>query len=102
MITHMLGAVMMAAVLITATVIPGPSALAAVETHQSSTTTTSTSTPPPPVEPVATTTTEHTEIHTTTEKPEKSHSLLGSLFIFVGNVVAFPFRLVGGVFDAIF
>jgi len=33
---------------------------------------------------------------------DKDHSLVGSLFNFVGNVVAFPFRMVGNVFDAVF
>ena len=42
----------------------------------------------------------------TTEQPEKKEeghsSILGSFFGFVGNVIAFPFRLIGSAFKAIF
>ena len=43
------------------------------------------------------TTVEHTK-----EKPKERSSLLGATFGFIGDVVAFPFRLIGGIFDAIF
>ena len=42
----------------------------------------------------------------TTEQPEQKEeghsSILGSFFGFVGNVIAFPFRLVGSALKAIF
>ena len=44
-----------------------------------------------------------TKTVTTTETTEpEHHSLVGSVFNFVGDVIAFPFRLIGGVFDAVF
>lgn len=33
---------------------------------------------------------------------DDDHGIVGGFFHFVGDVIAFPFRLVGGVFDAIF
>ena len=36
------------------------------------------------------------------DNDHEDHGLLGGFFNFVGDVIAFPFRLVGGVFDAIF
>jgi len=33
---------------------------------------------------------------------DDDHGIIGGVFHFVGDVVAFPFRLIGGVFDAIF
>ena len=50
-------------------------------------------------------TTVTTEKHQTESRPEKKeegHSLLGGFFGFLGDVIAFPFRLIGNVFDAIF
>jgi hypothetical protein len=43
-----------------------------------------------------------TTIETDTETTSHSHGLIGGFFHFLGDVVAFPFRLIGGVFDAIF
>ncbi len=48
-----------------------------------------------------TVTTETTAVEETPEIKE-DHSILGSFFHFVGNVIAFPFRLIGSAFDAIF
>lgn len=39
---------------------------------------------------------------TTTTKTEEHHGLVGGFFHFLGEVVAFPFRVIGGIFDAIF
>ena len=36
------------------------------------------------------------------EKEERHSSLVGSFFGFLGNVIAFPFRVIGGVLKAIF
>ena len=33
---------------------------------------------------------------------EEDQGILGSVFSFVGDVIAFPFRVIGGVFDSIF
>ena len=33
---------------------------------------------------------------------EEGHSVLGSFFGFLGNVIAFPFRMIGSAFKAIF
>ena len=41
----------------------------------------------------------------TTERPvrkQESPGLVGSFFGFLGNVIAFPFRVIGGVLKAIF
>jgi hypothetical protein len=45
---------------------------------------------------------ETTVITTTTEERESSPGIVGSAFGFVGAVIAFPFRVVGGVLDAVF
>jgi hypothetical protein len=54
----------------------------------------------------ATVTTTEPAVHTTTTttetEEEHPHSLLGSIFYAVGEIVALPFKLVGGLFDAIF
>ena len=47
-------------------------------------------------------TTEKTEAEVKPEKKEEGHSILGSFFGFLGNVIAFPFRMVGSAFKAIF
>ena len=39
---------------------------------------------------------------TTTETEAEPHGLIGGFFHFLGDVIAFPFRLLGGMFDAIF
>ena len=36
------------------------------------------------------------------EPAKDDSSILGSFFRFVGNVIAFPFRMIGKAFDAIF
>lgn len=43
-----------------------------------------------------------TETQVATEVKARSHGLIGGLFYFIGDVLAFPFRVIGGVFDAIF
>ena len=35
-------------------------------------------------------------------KVKEEHSIVGSLFVFIGEVVSFPFRMIGKAFDAIF
>ena len=46
---------------------------------------------------------EKTETIEPSDKKEERHSgVIGSFFGFLGNVIAFPFRLIGGVFKAIF
>ncbi len=39
---------------------------------------------------------------TTTTETKNDHSIAGGLFHFIGEVIAFPFRVIGNVFDAIF
>ena len=43
-----------------------------------------------------------TETTTETETKPQRHGLIGGLFYFIGEVVAFPFKVIGGIFDAIF
>ncbi|MDE2215264.1 MAG: hypothetical protein KGJ61_09150 [Candidatus Omnitrophica bacterium] len=38
----------------------------------------------------------------TMEVKTKPHGLIAGFFYFLGDVIAFPFRLIGGLFDAIF
>jgi hypothetical protein len=45
---------------------------------------------------------ETTVTTTTTETEESSPGIIGSAFGLVGAVIAFPFRVVGGVLDALF
>ncbi len=46
---------------------------------------------------------EKTETKDQPEKKEERHSsIVGSFFGFLGNVIAFPFRLIGSAFNAIF
>lgn len=39
---------------------------------------------------------------TTVEETPKERGLLGATFYFIGQVIAFPFKVVGGIIDAIF
>ena len=43
-----------------------------------------------------------TASETTNETRSQSHGLIGGLFYFIGEAVAFPFKVIGGIFDAIF
>ena len=36
------------------------------------------------------------------QPPAKHHSIIGGALCFIGDVVAFPFKLLGGMMDAIF
>ena len=50
-----------------------------------------------------TTTTTHTQTSASTEVPApRQQGLLGGIFGFIGAVLAFPFKLIGGIIEAIF
>ena len=46
--------------------------------------------------------TTETKKETTTVTEQKPHGLIGGIFYLAGEIVALPFRIVGGIFDAIF
>ena len=74
--------------------------------HRTTSTTTQTATASPADNTeVSTETTKQTsavKTETTTETTPQKHGVIGGLFYFIGEVIAFPFKVIGGILDAIF
>jgi hypothetical protein len=70
---------------------------------ETTTTTVGTTTVQPVTPPAAQATTTTTQTTATdTEIESRPRGFLGGIFHAIGEIVAFPFRLIGGIFDAIF